>query len=168
MDRLWIDDITVLFRNLDKFWPNKKSTRNAQINSLCRYIVYISITFSLYYKNPLFLLIGFTSMIIITKVYPKEVSSKEWKNYNKQFDFKTCDTNENSLPFDNKQCKNPNIDVNNRNCNVISNDPLNHKKLEKTFYKVPEYDTTKFQNFMFNDMSKKTNDYYKGYGGYGN
>ena len=164
--KLWTDDITVLFKNMDKFWPDRKTSTNTQINATSRYIFYTSSILALYYRYPLFIVFGFITMVVTTTVWKKnsKVPSKPKNHIN------TCKFKENSVPFDEQSisCNVSTKNITNKNCNSISTDPLNHKKLEKIFYKVPEQDTTKFQNFMFSDMSKKTNDYYKGYGGYGN
>lgn len=154
---LWTEDITVLFKNMDKFWPNNKNSTNEQINATSRYILYTSSILALYYRYPLFLGFGFVTMIVVTTLWKRKKPPVKHVS--------TCKYKENKVPFDEETpC---NKDVTNKYCNSISTDPLNNKKMEKIFYKVPVQDTTKFQNFMFSDMSKKTNDYYKGYGGYG-
>ena len=161
--KLWTEDLTVLFKNMDRFWPSDSSSDVDRINSIMRYVLYCSIILSIYYKNPLIIVLGFICMITITKIL-----QYRYKNCSKDKKIYKCSNNENKLPFDSHYEDDENDEhITNESCHTITNDPLNTKRLEKTFYKVPQQDTSKFQKFMFSDMSKKTNDYYKGYGGYG-
>lgn len=157
MTPLWMNDISILVTDINKFWPNKYSTLNEKINAISRYILYTTIALFLYSKKPQVLGIGIAVMIGVTYYYIKYVGETDVEQA------PDIEIPINKIPYK-KKCKIKNVP---KEENSLIKDPLNENVLEKTFYKVPEQDITNFQEFVFNDMSKKENTYYKGYGGYG-
>ena len=70
-ETFWIKDFSSLFNknNFYEFWPSTHNTLSANLNSLSRFIIYISIILAIIKKNVSPLIIGLIFLIIIIIMY---------------------------------------------------------------------------------------------------
>ncbi len=64
MTDLWYNNLSVLFDNIDQFFPSKNLTRNEKINSLARFAIYYSILIMFFGQDSKYLSISVIILLI--------------------------------------------------------------------------------------------------------
>lgn len=175
---LWIDDISVLFRNITEFWPDPNKSINKQINAMVRYIFICTGIIAYIRKSPIVIIIGILLAILVTTVMSncngysfKQIflfitgKSKQTKKveHKKQINTESCKQNpmQNNIPFSekNEACNDNTIE----HFEPITdpNDKWNRRNNSyHNFYNIPEQNMDTFGSFLTEDADFKTNTYY--------
>lgn len=183
---IWLDDISILLKDITDFWPDPKKHINQQINATVRYIMYCSIIVSYLRKSPMFLVVGALLSVLITAIM------SNCKGFDRTEILMFIAGKSKPKPKPKDTCKKPT--VNNPVMNSIPyeeplpkcekveeedviqafdpitdpNDPFNRRNNSyHSFYNVPDQSFSNFGSFLSQDADLKTNTYYsKGIGSF--
>ncbi len=68
-DDAWYDDMHVLIRRFDEFWPTAAQTPEERLNALVRLVAYCTLGFLAYKRDLKYVLFGLTAILVVTLVY---------------------------------------------------------------------------------------------------
>jgi hypothetical protein len=68
-DKIWYDDIFVLFRRPLEFFPVKNQSKAEHLNALVRLCIYVTLGLFIYNQNMQTLALGLAAIVVISMVY---------------------------------------------------------------------------------------------------
>jgi len=90
MNKLWYQDYSILFNNLEQFFPDKNQSSIEKINALARFALYYAIIIIILNKNKKYLSISFVIFIITLLFGSVENFTEETKNIKKKENKNKC------------------------------------------------------------------------------